>query len=53
MSGDNVKKISRRLRDLCEPIAGSVYFVPEAQEQYRALGLESYTDSYFIHFSRM
>lgn len=44
----DVRKTSRRLRDLCEPIAGSVYFVPEAQERYRALGLESYTDSYFI-----
>jgi hypothetical protein len=43
-----VRRISRRLRDLCEPIAGSVYFVPEAQERYRALGLESYADSYFI-----
>jgi len=36
------------LRDLCEPIAGSVYFVREAQERYKALGLDSYTDSYFI-----
>jgi hypothetical protein len=44
----DVRKISRRLRDLCEPIAGSVYFVPEAQERYKALGLTSYTDSYFI-----
>ncbi len=44
----DIRKISRRLRDLCEPIAGSVYFVPEAQERYRALGLESYADSYFI-----
>jgi hypothetical protein len=44
----DIRKISRRLRDLCEPIAGCVYFVPEAQERYRALGLESYTESYFI-----
>ncbi len=45
---DRVKQVSRRLRDLCEPIAGSVYFVPEAQENYRALGLENFAESYFI-----
>jgi hypothetical protein len=45
---DRVRQVSRRLRDLCEPIAGSVYFVPEAQESYRALGLEGFAESYFI-----
>jgi hypothetical protein len=45
---ERVKHVSRRLRDLCEPIAGSVYFVPEAQENYRALGLENFAESYFI-----
>lgn len=45
---NRVKQVSRRLRDLCEPIAGSVYFVPEAQENYRALGLENFAESYFI-----
>lgn len=45
---NDVRTISRRLRDLCEPIAGCVYFVPEAQQGYKALGLESYADSYFI-----
>lgn len=40
-------KISRRLRDLCEPIASSVYFVPEAQDEYKKLGLD-YMTSYFI-----
>jgi hypothetical protein len=45
---DRVKQVSRRLRDLCEPIAGSVYFVPEAQERYRALGLDNFAESYFI-----
>ena len=44
----DVRKTSRRLRDLCEPIAGSVYFVPEVQDRYKALGLTSYADSYFI-----
>jgi hypothetical protein len=45
---NRVKQVSRRLRDLCEPVAGSVYFVPEAQEQYRALGLDNFAESYFI-----
>lgn len=44
---DRIKDVSRRLRDLCEPIAGSVYFVPEAQEEYTALGFEHYGQSYF------
>ncbi len=43
----DVRKVSRHLRDLCEPIAGCVYFVPEAQDRYKALGLQSYADSYF------
>jgi hypothetical protein len=44
---DPVTAISRRLRDLCEPIAGSVYFVPEAQQAYGELGFENYAQSYF------
>jgi len=48
MAADKVRTISRRLRDLCEPIAGSVYFVPEALDGYKALGLASYADGYFI-----
>jgi hypothetical protein len=48
VDADRVRKVSRRLRDLCEPIAGSVYFVPEAQERYKTLGLERYADSYFV-----
>jgi hypothetical protein len=48
VTGQDVRATSRRLRDLCEPIAGCVYFVPEAQERYKALGLQSYADSYFI-----
>ncbi len=42
-----MRTISRRLRDLCEPIAGSVYFVPEAQAAYGELGFENYAESYF------
>jgi hypothetical protein len=45
---DSVRTISRRLRDLCEPIAGCVYFVPEALDAYKELGLASYADAYFI-----
>jgi helix-turn-helix protein len=48
VDGERVRKVSRRLRDLCEPIAGSVYFVPEAQDNYKALGLTRYGDSYFV-----
>ncbi|HYZ90927.1 MAG TPA: hypothetical protein VFA34_00870 [Actinomycetota bacterium] len=44
---DTARRVSRRLRDLCEPIAGSVYFVPEAQEAYGKLGFENYAQSYF------
>src|SRR4051812_46538478 len=43
---DRVRSISRRLRDLIEPLAANVYFAPEAQEKYKALGL-SYIPSYF------
>lgn len=38
--------ISRRLRDLVEPIAANVYFAPEAQSEYKELGL-SYLPGYF------
>ena len=42
-----MRSVSRRLRDLCEPIAGSVYFVPEAQAAYGEIGFENYAESYF------
>jgi hypothetical protein len=45
-SAEEVRRVSRRLRDLVEPIAANVYFCPEAQENYKALGL-SYIPSYF------
>lgn len=38
--------MSRRLRDLVEPIAANVYFAAEAQEAYRELGLD-YGAGYF------
>ena len=47
VTDDRVRKVSRRLRDLCEPIAGSVYFVPEAQTAYGELGFENYAEGYF------
>ncbi|MEX0873720.1 MAG: hypothetical protein WD646_11645 [Actinomycetota bacterium] len=47
MTDQQVRRVSRRLRDLCEPIAGSVYFVKEAQDAYKALGLSNYAESYF------
>src|SRR2546423_10072291 len=45
-SAADVRRVSRRLRDLIEPLAANVYFAPEAQENYKALGL-SYIPSYF------
>lgn len=46
ITDDEVRRISRRLRDVVEPLAANVYFAPEAQENYKALGL-SYIPSYF------
>jgi hypothetical protein len=46
INDDEVRRISRRLRDLIEPLAANVYFAPEAQENYKALGLR-YIPSYF------
>jgi len=37
---------ARRMRDLVEPIAAAVYFAPEAQSRYEALGL-NYFEGYF------
>jgi hypothetical protein len=37
---------ARRLRDLVEPLAAAVYFSPEAQQRYEALGL-NYFEGYF------
>src|SRR5918997_752433 len=46
MSEDDVRRVSRRLRDLVEPIAANVYFAPEAQDAYKELGL-GYLPGYF------
>ncbi|HMC52738.1 MAG TPA: hypothetical protein VKI64_08265 [Acidimicrobiales bacterium] len=43
---DEVRRVSRRLRDVVEPIAANVYFAPEAQAAYKELGL-SYLPGYF------
>lgn len=37
---------ARRLRQLVEPLAAAVYFAPEAQQRYEALGL-NYFEGYF------
>jgi hypothetical protein len=37
---------ARRLRELVEPISSGVYFAPEAQQRYEALGL-NYFEGYF------
>jgi hypothetical protein len=37
---------ARRLRDLIEPLAAAIYFAPEAQQRYEALGL-NYFEGYF------
>ncbi|MBA3304170.1 MAG: hypothetical protein M3R01_07780 [Actinomycetota bacterium] len=43
---DDLRRTSRRLRDLVEPLAANVYFAEEAQSAYRALGL-GYIAGYF------
>lgn len=50
---DTVRFRARRLRDLVEPIAGAVYFLPEKTAAYEALGFDSKrgatpTASYFV-----
>jgi hypothetical protein len=40
-------RTARTLRDLAEPIAACVYFVPEALEGYKKLGLDDYATGYF------
>ena len=43
---EQVRKVSRRLRDLVEPIAANVYFAKEAGALYKDLGL-GYMPGYF------
>jgi hypothetical protein len=42
-----VRSVSRRLWDLIEPIASSVYFVPEVHANYEKLGLPGFGAGYF------
>ena len=42
-----VRRVSRQLWNLIEPIASSVYFVPEAQAAYAELGLDDFGSGYF------
>src|SRR5438128_1810265 len=43
----SMARTARTLRDLAEPIAACVYFVPEALEGYKKLGLDDYATGYF------
>ena len=43
---DRLHATARRLRGLVEPLAAAVYFAPEAQQRYEALGL-NYFEGYF------
>jgi helix-turn-helix protein len=45
-SAETVRRVSRRLRDLVEPLAANVYFAPEAHKRYADLGL-SFAPGYF------
>lgn len=46
VTDDAVRQVSRRLRDLVEPLAANVYFAPEAIQGYAELGL-GYLPGYF------
>lgn len=46
MTDEHIRRVSRRLRNLCEPIAACVYFAPEAISAYEELGLD-YAQGYF------
>jgi hypothetical protein len=43
----HVRSVSRRLWDLIEPLASSVYFVPEVHANYEKLGLAAFGPGYF------
>ena len=42
-----VRSVSRRLWDLIEPLASSVYFAPECHSNYEKLGLAGFGPGYF------
>src|SRR5919198_1263362 len=46
ISDQQVRSVSRRLRDLVEPLAANVYFATEAHAAYKELGL-SFMPGYF------
>ena len=43
----HVRSVSRRLGDLIEPLASSVYFSPECHSNYEKLGLAGFGPGYF------
>ena len=47
IDANHVRSVSRRLWDLIEPLASSVYFVPEAHAAYEKLGLAGFGSGYF------
>jgi hypothetical protein len=46
LTDTEIQTRAREIRTVTEPLAAGVYFAPEAQEEYRALGLD-YVESYF------
>lgn len=47
IDAQTVRSVSRRLWDLIEPLASSVYFVPEVHSNYEKLGLPGFGAGYF------
>lgn len=47
IDAQHVRSVSRRLWDLIEPLASSVYFVPEVHSNYEKLGLPGFGAGYF------
>jgi len=47
IDAQHVRSVSRRLWDLIEPLASSVYFVPEVHSNYEQLGLPGFGAGYF------
>ena len=47
LDATHVRSVSRRLWDLIEPLASSVYFSPECHSNYEKLGLAGFGPGYF------
>ncbi len=47
MRDEEVRAKARKLRDLVEVVAASVYFLPEARAAYSELGLPDFGPAYF------